>query len=402
MKKYLYLLGAALICSSLAISCGGDDPEPTPDPETPVKPDSGTKPDPGTKPDTPTKPNYDSLPALPTYTPKQFPIEYAKYKVRDMALIYHGGSHRQAWDLDDFRPYVTHTFADGTTNWLFDSFLFLELHNGEGKQFSTGYQSGNANRKDWELYLQKLFGNNVGLGALDKCISEYKTKIGNPSFRHKVVLTCLIPIEKQTDWGSLNGVEMNFNKMSHRYHVAKWFIDQLVNSFRGMYRNLDLIGIYWIEESGEYGELAKYIKPYIESLGLDFIWIPYWNASGANRWQQMGIDMAYLQPNYFFSQNVPYDRFEQVVTFARNNHMGLEFECDERAVTDDAYAKRMDDYITAFEENGVFDNAAIAYYTGANAFTMGYDTPTARFTPVIDRLARHIVERQSKKDLVTE
>ena len=56
--------------------------------------------------------------------------------VQDMALIYQGGSHRLDWTADEFRPYVVHRFADGTKDWLFDGFLFLEFKNGSGRHYT--------------------------------------------------------------------------------------------------------------------------------------------------------------------------------------------------------------------------------------------------------------------------
>ena len=64
--------------------------------------------------------------------------------VQDMALIYQGGSHRLDWTADEFRPYVVHRFADGTKDWLFDGFLFLEFKNGSGRHYTVGYEKLNA------------------------------------------------------------------------------------------------------------------------------------------------------------------------------------------------------------------------------------------------------------------
>ena len=50
--------------------------------------------------------------------------QYRTTDIRDMALIYQGGSHRLDWTVEEFRPYVVHEFADGERDWLFDGFLF--------------------------------------------------------------------------------------------------------------------------------------------------------------------------------------------------------------------------------------------------------------------------------------
>ena len=83
---------------------------------------------------------------------------FLKYdKVRDLALIYQGGAHRIDWTEDQFAPYVTHKFADGTEDWIFDGYLFLEFKDGRGAQLSPGYDSINATRQVWEWYLDRIF-----------------------------------------------------------------------------------------------------------------------------------------------------------------------------------------------------------------------------------------------------
>ena len=58
-------------------------------------------------------------------TEKNFSIN----QIRDLALIYQGGSQRIPWTEDQIEPYVVHKFANGKKNWLFDGFLFLEFAN---------------------------------------------------------------------------------------------------------------------------------------------------------------------------------------------------------------------------------------------------------------------------------
>lgn len=125
--------------------------------------------------------------------------------VSDMALIYQGGTHRPEWTEDDLRPYVTHTFADGRTDWFFDSFLFFEFTDNWQIAFGYKYGTRNARKSDWEWLLNRIFEKEKSLDALNSCIEHYKTIIGEPSFKHKIVLGVVSPITDQTDWGSLDG-----------------------------------------------------------------------------------------------------------------------------------------------------------------------------------------------------
>ena len=108
--------------------------------------------------------------------------------VQDMALIYQGGSHRLDWTADEFRPYVVHRFADGTKDWLFDGFLFLEFKNGSGRHYTVGYEKLNARKGEWAWLLDRIFEEGKSLSALDQCITEEIAELGKPGFKHQIVL----------------------------------------------------------------------------------------------------------------------------------------------------------------------------------------------------------------------
>lgn len=110
-----------------------------------------------------------------------FAQDFATSDIRDLALIYQGGAHRCDWTGDDIAPYVTHRFADGTEDWLFDGFLFLEFKDGRGKQFSPGYDKQNATRADWEWYIDRLFEKGKSLHALDDVLTAKKAALGDPA-----------------------------------------------------------------------------------------------------------------------------------------------------------------------------------------------------------------------------
>ena len=182
--------------------------------------------------------------------------------VSDMALIYQGGTHRPEWTEDDLRPYVTHTFADGRTDWFFDSFLFFEFTDNWQIAFGYKYGTRNARKSDWEWLLNRIFEKEKSLDALNSCIEHYKTIIGEPSFKHKIVLGVVSPITDQTDWGSLDGETLNFTSRNDQIKAAKWYIDQLMYRFKkAEFKNLELTGFYWVDEDiATCKDLSKYGK----------------------------------------------------------------------------------------------------------------------------------------------
>lgn len=234
------------------------------------------------------------------------PRDYATYKIRDLALIYQGNKRRRQWTEDEFVNYLTHKFADGHREWIFDGFLFLEADNGEGVDFypSLGKM---GTKKDWEWYLDKLFEEGKSLDALNKCIDRMKKEIGNPGFKHKVVLTILTPCLLTENWGEIDGKEIDMRDKNQAALAAKWYIDELVGRFKARgYKNLELAGLYWLDEDLCHTyDLAKYVAPHVHAHNLDFLWIPYLNARGLGQWRDMGFDMVYHQPGYLFGGKSP-------------------------------------------------------------------------------------------------
>lgn len=323
----------------------------------------------------------------------------ARGDILDLALIYQGGAHRIGWTAQEIEPYVTHCFADGSEDWLFDGYLFLEFKDGRGRQFSPGYDSLNARRQEWEWYIGRLFEKGRSLSALDSVISTKRQLLGEPGFRHKVILTLMVPIPGQTDWGEIRGEKMDFSRRDHQLKAIKWMIDTLTSRFSSEnYSNIDLTGFYWIDEDKRATQdLTADVAPYIHSYGKKFYWIPYFKAPGAENWRNLGFDIAYQQPNHFFDSTIPDSRLDEAVDIAFRAGMAMEFECDERALSQSkvSFQSRMQAYIDVFERRGVFDNASVAYYTGNHLLLDIRRNPSPSNRSIADRLASIIVSRRT-------
>lgn len=324
-------------------------------------------------------------------------LSWPKNGIRDLALIYQGGVNRIDWTENDFEPYVVHTFGDGSREWIFDGYMFLDFRGPNGTLGTTGLGNG-AKKDDWQWYMDRVFAKDLSLDALDKTIARYKKEIGEPGFRHKIVLTLLPPDYGLRDWGEIDGRKLDFSNDSDRVTAAKWYIDSMIDRFDASgYDNLELYGFYWLDEDLIFSrDFPKLIAPYIHSKGLEFSWIPYFKARGYERHKEMGFDIAYMQPNHFFDSKIPYKRLDETIDIARLNGLSVEFECDGDALSQKADSKlsRMVDYIDAFEKAGLFDRAAIAYYTGSKMFIEMRDNPSPENQAVMDRLCRHIVDRR--------
>lgn len=330
--------------------------------------------------------------------------QYAHNEMQDLALVYMGATWRNKWTVDDFKPLVAHTFTDGHTDWFFPGFLFLELDYNT-KTLCPGFGKVNPTKDDWQSYINQHFSATRGFAALDACIEEYKSQIGAPPFKHKIVMCIPSPLKNDTQWGKVNGKKLDFSKSEDRFAAVKWYIDEFINQFRNKhYKNIELEGFYWLDEStGNARNVIISTSTYLHRAGMRFYWIPFFTAAGRFEWKELGFDIAYLQPNYFFHPNkVSKDRLAEACKLARENGMGLEFEMDQRHLEmREKFAHRAADYFDAFDANGVFENSAIAYYFQGKTINLLAASTVSEDKDLLERWASRVAKRNKKTHQVS-
>ncbi len=339
-------------------------------------------------------------------------------KISDLALIYAGNTHRPDWTKVQLEPYVTHVYADGSEDWLFDGFLFLEFSKGD-IAYQNGLKLEPANQEEWKELLDMYFAPGLKLHALDELISDKKAVLGQPPLRHKVVITCIAPTKlpkgtwSRDSWGKVNNKSLRFISKSDRVKAVQWYIDTLLEMWeQAGFENLDLEGVYWVEE-GLYtnGEIIPEINEYIHSKGLKSYWIPYYRDNQAywSKWADpYGFDMVYLQPNYAFynsatGQVFPYSLLTETIDTAKAYGMGLELEFETQGASNALHSanpelhQHINDYMDEFEKRGVFDEAGVAYYSGTQGMIHMANSRDSVDHATIDRLARYVAKRQQKR-----
>lgn len=330
-------------------------------------------------------------------------VEYNRYAVNDavndIVLMYYGAYHREKWTADQMSHFVTHTFNDGRTEWLFPAFLYLEFKiAGKDITLAPGYAQNPATKSDWQWLIDRYFAKGEGLDALNTAIENAKSILGEPPFKHKVILGIPTPIKDQTNWGRTNR-QLKFTNVNDRNAALRWFIDNLLTRFyAAKFENIELEGLYWVDEDMETGaELFPALSNYVKSKNVKFYWIPYFKAKGRNLWSYYGFDYAYLQPNYFFKLDRPKSRLEETCVYAKRYGLGLEIEFDESHFTHrKSFGNRLEDYIDVYEKNGIFDCCALAYYCGNAAFLKLSQSKDPYDIQLLDRIANLIVKRNHK------
>ena len=342
--------------------------------------------------------------------------------IDDLALIYIGSQHRPDWNKEVFEPYVAHTYADGTKSWMFDGFLMIEFlaYNELGQQVSFGESVASvqgSKRSDWERLLREQLGTESGYGcrALDNLIDDLIPELGEPGHKHKVVFTLPVAEDKSDLWGEIDGKTLNFTRLEDRIEGMKWYADLLEREWnKAGFKHLEFDGVYWTCESfySTNQKMVLDVNEYYHEKGLNVYWIPYLSryledsykgtdqyedlkpTQAADKWEEMNIDVTYIQPNYYFQSYRSKKFLEDAINYAWDHDgmgMELEFEGYNYGWTFDPNTKtgtryrmtpgncvlygiyptfyqRLVDYVDYFEDMDVFGFMPVAYYSGFQGF----------------------------------
>lgn len=324
--------------------------------------------------------------------------QHYKTVPNDLVLIYDGGSHRNIkWDKDHFSPYVSLAKED-KHQLLFDGFLFLEIKDGKGRGFASGYEKQAARKIEWKNLLENYFIENNAIHALNAQIEDVvKTHVISGKFeKRKVIISTPEPIPNQKDWGELDNIKMDFSNRKDRLAACKWYIEYAEQLFKKAdFKYVELVGFYWLaEEATNSRDLGKYVADYIYKKGYDFYWIPYFNSDGYQEWKTLGFNQVYYQPNYFFNEKVPYSQLEEACRRAKINSMNMEIEFDERVLAKNGWGYRLNDYLDVFTKYGVFDSLKVAYYQGGDAFFQLSQSKNPIDSELYNKLTDIIIRRQ--------
>jgi len=321
----------------------------------------------------------------------------------DLALLYQGGTHRIDWTPEQFTSYLTWTNPETQKEeWLFDGFLFIEFKSNTGFMFAKGYGAKPSTKENQLWFLERIFEKGKSVDALDQALGKTIERLGAPPRPRRVVLTLPEPIVQTENWGELNGKALDYSNTEDRIAAVQWFIDMLLERWKKEgYQHLELAGFYWTaEEMGDSDkELMQAVSKYIHRHDKRFYWIPWWRSPGSNVWKDLGFDVAYQQPNYFFKLDVPDGRVEEACRFAKQRGMGMEMEWDERVMSDTKnFARRLAGYIDGFEKEGVWKEAAVAHYMAGHGMIALSQSTVPEVVALYRQLCSFIAERQQRRD----
>ena len=272
----------------------------------------------------------------------------------------------------DLLPYTAYLDKNGNIkDFFFDSYLFLPCM-GNGPSGARMHLDENNPTKaiDWTDYVNDTFAKGANVDALESAYGKTKAALGDTKSKAGVFFTILYPGKKATSFGTLGGKSLNFSKMEDRKYAVKWMIDEQISLFnqRG-YKNLDLVGFYWLEEyiaANDDKELLNYASDYLHSKGLKFIWIPWYKANGYDNWKNYGFDVACMQPNLMWLGFNDPMRVKSSVQLSEKYGLSMEMECDGRVYTDEYFARYLN-YLDGGLNSSMMDSVKMYYQDGKTA-----------------------------------
>lgn len=381
----------------------------------------------------------------------------------DLDLLSGGHANKtpKNWDEDRLKPHVTFTDENGKEQWLHEAFLFIGgvddrrgmvLCIDEGKKQSGDQQA-------WKDFADYWLADGGVLSELDKTIGNAISRIGKPSFKHKIVITMPDPVmleyfhdknSSTTYWGKAEGRQLDFNSTSDQVLAYKWYINYVREQWAlASPEHLELAGFYILSEilvarpSGwnykykRWDRIIPYVSEYLHEMKYTLNWIPYYKADGYDMTDQLGIDYTWIQPGKYwdYPERNTHKQWSWVFDTMDTYGHGMEIEFEgshgesgwsgyesgvprtsasilETVRTDyDAQGtpkgspnpqaarnkQLLRDYLNEFKKAGYYGKARIATYSGTNALWELATSPDRKDQEMYLEYCKFIVENPLRK-----
>jgi len=304
--------------------------------------------------------------------------------IHNLVLLYNGhyqsDEEMDSWDKDSLLPYIGYVNKDReVTDWLFDAVLLLGLKAPSGRSFiDVGVP---ARMEDWQWYLDHSFAAGSLLHQLEQAVQLAAKQLKDHNNRVKVVLMIPYPSHQQSDFGDLSHESLNFDHTAVGVEEAfrckckaiRWYVLEAMRRFEeASYESIELAGFYWMNENVNHRspmdeELIRYTGTVVQEMQLNYYWIPYFDAPGFWRWDQLGFDAAALQPNHFFG-STDASRITAAANQARRFGMGVEFEVNDNVLVKAPFQRKYEDYLDGGITYGYDGDTFRAYYQDRHTF----------------------------------
>ena len=366
-------------------------------------------------------------------------VENTPDTFQEVTLV--GYWHREPylWDASRFAPHVSWKAPDGSEHWLFQAFLFLEGNSWKHDRTFVLGPGESADKEVWQYQLDLWLGNNGCVSELDKACRAVAERIGAPAKKRGVIIGIPDAIMFQnfmdkssstTYWGD----NLDFARVEDRLTALRWYIDTARKKFADLgCKYLELSGFYITSEEiylpydidvncryKNWDVIAPALAKYCHAAGQGLYWIPYHMGPGYKYWKKIGIDQAWMQPNWYWDLkhpgSHPFPRTIAAIKEADMSGMELEFEYsavaarmtggskapdgEGRLIYDasdvPAMQSRVRQYIREYKDAGFLGNKSIALYSGSNAFAQLAESTLPEDRALYDDICRFVLENRGE------
>ena len=164
-----------------------------------------------------------------------------------------------------------------------------------------------------------------------------------------------------------------------RLSYLKYQVDEYLKAWEEAgFEHITLLGFYWNNETIHKHDLAMEkaviggINAYIHEKGYKSFWCPYYSAYGTWLWQELGFDVACLQPNYMFYVTEP-TRLKATADIAKIYGMCVEIEIE--VVSGEGSVGKYREYLREGFDSGYMHSVKLYYVSGTpSAIAAAYDS----------------------------
>lgn len=295
------------------------------------------------------------------------------------------------YSVDDFVRLLAAVDSNGRPSaWLSTGVIFLHLYAASGRTFTTWIGGSPARGSDWEQYVDSLMAPTGILERLDSAVHVVEDVVSPLSTAYPVAIMIPYP-EPTVDTLRFLGFLYSLRTDPGRTAAVGAYAREVRSRFaQAGFRHLRLDAYYWLSENVRPPDTAVVIgvASVIHRKRLRFFWVPYYFALGQDRWRHWGFDEAWLQPNYFFSLQVPQVRLDTAARRAIALGLGVEVEFNSKIYSDSAYYNRFDPYLTLLATSPFLQRRSIVVYEGQGALIHLSRSPLRRDRAIYARLVQ--------------
>ncbi|MDO5581237.1 MAG: DUF4855 domain-containing protein [Planctomycetia bacterium] len=288
---------------------------------------------------------------------------------RNCALIY----YNENYNAERIKPILV-KYADGkpTAQQGYDAILFL-LYSINGKETLTE----KTNKTDWQEQIAIYFHRGINVPALDAAANDLRSG-GFLKDRIKVIFSIPWPHPKMNDFGDVDGDgrSEDLGTPEGIGKVLDWYIGEVAKEME-KYPELEFWGFYMMNEGlhEKNHDLVRLFCKKIHDHGTRALWIPYYNAPGADKAYELGFDASIMQSNWTFGtrpdgSGTHRNRLFNTADWAKKHRHGIELEINPPEVPyfQDIFARTLETgTLTGFQQ------AASATYFGSDFYWAASD-----------------------------